>query len=464
MKRKQDLFLVPLAIIVAIGSGIFLTAFQKKTIMPNIILIYVDDLGYGDLSTYGGSISSPNIQRIADAGIKFTDFYVSAPVCSPSRYSLLTGSYPQRSLHNILSAGMPGDSDRIDVKEKLLPAYLKNTGYTTALIGKWHLGASAEKDLPTYHGFDRFIGLVDGCIDYFRHTYGTLKKSWLNNATQFEEEGYATDLLTNHALTFVNENVEKKQPYFLYLAYNAPHFGKSDPADLPDTTVVLNKATYKNFPIANTLQAPRNYLNRFENIKDPHRRIYTAMVANLDDNVGRLLDALQKNGTLNNTLLWFISDNGGYAQSYFGHASNGALRGEKAQLFEGGIRVPALVCWPNKIKSRQVVKQVVGNVDLLPTIANIAGVKRYLNTQVLDGIDISDVLLKGKTVERDLYWRYDTSKQYAFRSGKWKLLNDALFDLENDIAEKIDVSSLNSLKYNELKEKWLAKDKEVNAK
>ncbi len=421
---------------------------------PNIIIIYVDDLGYGDLSTYGGTIQSPNIQRIADAGIKFTNFYVSAPVSTPSRFSLLTGSYPQRSVHGLVRAGMPGEPEHIDNNETLLPAYLKKVGYQTALFGKWHLGASAKENFPVHHGFDVFIGFPDGCIDYFRHTYGTYGKSWYKNDEPFEEEGYSTDLITNHTINFIREQKGHENPYFIFLAYNAPHFGKSDPNDLPDSTIILNKDKYAGFEIANTLQVPNEYLLRYPEISDPYRQIYASMVANLDDNIGRLMDELENNGTLENTMIWFISDNGGYSISYFGHASNGLLRGEKQQLYEGGIRVPALVCWQSQIKANKVNSEVLCNIDIVPTLAQITGFKELLNKNKIDGIDISDVLFMDKTISRSLYWNFPVNNQRAFRSGDWKIFNNELYNLRNDPGEKINVAGEYPVIYRELDTGW----------
>mgnify|MGYP000294407735 CR=1 FL=1 len=427
---------------------------------PNILIIYVDDLGYGDLSTYGGDIPSPNIQKIADTGIKFTDFYVSAPVCSPSRYSLLTGSYPQRSKHGIFTALMPGDSNRIDAQEKLLPHYLKEAGYETALFGKWHLGSKNKKDFPTNHGFDHFIGHLDGCIDYFEHGYAALRDAWYKNTEPFKEEGFSTDLITNHALDFLKNREKESKPYFMYLAYNAPHFGKTDPTmPLSDSTLVLKETIFKDMPIANTLQVPTEYLARFNEEKDPYRQMYSAMVANLDDNVGRMLNQLNEDGSLENTLIWFISDNGGYSETYFGHASNGALRGEKAQLFEGGIRIPALVSWPRHIKAGQVINQPACNVDVLPTLVSIAGIGNGINKNTVDGIDISEVLFENKTLERDIYWKYDRSDQYALRTGDWKLLNDELYNLSEDLGEQNNLAEERTAKYEELKLKWIQIDK-----
>lgn len=420
---------------------------QERSDKPNIIVIYADDLGYGDLSTYGGDIPSPNIQRIADAGIKFTDFYVSGPVCTVSRYSLLTGNYPQRSLHGLTSALMPEQTGHLDKTEKIMPAYLKELGYRTALFGKWHLGNSEPEYLPCFYGFDTFIGHTHGCIDYYDHVYGTLGNDWYKNCEPFHETGYATDLITNHAMDYLS--TDEEAPFFLMLAYNAPHYGKSNPSDLPENTLVLNQGVRKEVGYANTLQAPQEYIDRFSHVTDIYRRYYSAMVSNLDDNIGRVLDLLETSGQLDNTLIWFISDNGGYSETLFKHASNGILKGQKAQLAEGGIRIPALVSWKNRIKRGRVVSQPYVNTDVLPTLLEIAGGQK---DKAFDGISLTSVLLGNGTPQQDIFWQF--SDQKAFRRGNWKMLDDQLYDLSRDPSEQTDLSRTNPDVLEDLRKAW----------
>ncbi|HYH57352.1 MAG TPA: sulfatase-like hydrolase/transferase, partial [Anseongella sp.] len=218
---------------------------QTRDSRPNIIIIYADDLGYGDLSSYGGNIPTPHIDRIGKEGIRFTDFYVSAPACTPSRYSLLTGAYPQRSRHGLTKALMPPDTNYLDTSEKILPAYLKDRGYITAMMGKWHLGFRDSNGLPFMHGFDVFSGFRGGCIDFFDHVYGQLGHDWYVNGKPLREKGYSTDLITGHALDFIEGVKEKQAPFFLYLPYNAPHYGKTDPERIPENTVSLSEGTYR---------------------------------------------------------------------------------------------------------------------------------------------------------------------------------------------------------------------------
>ena len=414
---------------------------QKPTTkQPNILLIYADDLGYGDLGCYGGTIPTPNIDSIAQKGIRFTQFYVSSPACTPSRYSLLTGCYPHRSKHGLNKVYMPGDDIHFDNCENTLPEMLKNQGYNTAIFGKWHLGKSKPEYLPMHHGFDQFCGMPGGCVDYFRHTYGPLGKDWYVDNAPRDEKGYSTELITDHALDYLEKASLKDNPFFVYLAYNAPHYGKSDVNDVPENTLNLKTADYQGQTVMNTLQAPAEYLEKFSHIEDPYRRYYTAMVACMDDQIGRVLEYLDKNGLRENTMIWFISDNGGYSESYYQHADNGVLRGEKATVYEGGIRIPAMVSWGKKLESGRVEDQMICNMDIVPTLAKILNFDKKLVNQTIDGMDVSETLLnKAKVPERSVMWTW--ADKYAVRRGPWKLVHETeLYNIENDKSEKHDLA------------------------
>lgn len=428
---------------------------------PNVIIIYADDLGYGDLSCYGGVTPTPNIDRIGREGIRFTDFYVASPVCTPSRFSLLTGRYPMRSMHGLEQVGMPGDDIYLDKTENILPEYLKTAGYSTAIFGKWHMGAVKPEYFPHRHGFDQFIGFTVGCTDYFTHHYASMGNDWYKNDELIEEKGYSTDLITNHAVEYIKNKQKEKSPYFLYLAYNAPHYGKSDPSDLPDSTLSLKKGNFKNAKVMNSLQAKPEDLRRFKDISDPYRRYYSAMISSLDENIGRILNELEKSGELQNTIIWFISDNGGYSQSFFGFASNGPLRAEKAFLYEGGIRIPSVLCWKGKIKSDQTIADPCGNVDVLPTLAKIIGVDVSKDQNKIDGRDISPIIFSGKKIDRDLFWRYKPSNQVAYRKGEWKIVNEELYNLSNDVGEKNDLSKVYPNKFQEMKNRMRLIESEI---
>jgi len=417
------------------------SADQRTGEKPNIIIIYVDDLGYGDLSCYGGEIPTPNIDQIAGDGIRFTDFYVSAPVCTPSRYSLLTGCYPNRSLHGLDGVLFPYDTGHLDESEITIAEVLKSNGYHTAIIGKWHLGLAEKEYLPENHGFNLFTGHTHGCIDYFYHGYGGLdNEGWYVNNEKRREEGYATDLITNHAIKYIEEREaalsrQEQQPFFLYLSYNAPHFGKSDANNLPPGTLILNEYTLNNHELANTLQVPEDYLQKFDDIEDQPKRYYSAMVSYLDSCIGSFTEVLKESNFYNNTMIWFISDNGGYVEGFKIHGSNGALKGEKGILEEGGIRVSAMVSWKERIEAGQIRNQALCNIDLFPTICKIANCDIPDNIIAMDGLDLSNVLFDNAEIERELFWKF--KKQTAIRSGKWKLFNDnELYDLDTDIGEQ----------------------------
>jgi len=441
-----------------LSSALFISC-QNSTVKqenPNIIIIYADDLGYGDLSIYGGDIPSPNIQRIADAGIRFTDFYVSAPISTASRYSLMTGRYPERSVHQLTGALMPGNPGHIDKTEKILPQYLKQFGYRTGIIGKWHLGNNKPEYFPCHYGFDKFVGHTHGCIDFFTHVYGSLGHDWYEDCQPLHEEGYTTELIADHAIKFLSE--KKQDPFFLYLPFNAPHYGKSDPDNMPDHTIVLQKGTtQQGINYANTLQAPQKYLDKFTHIEDVYRRYYSAMVSCLDDNIGKILNYLEENHKMENTIIWFISDNGGYSETNFKHSSNGVLRGEKASLTEGGIRIPSVVCWKGVIKPKQVISQPAINIDILPTLLAIVDPSYNEYSGSFDGVSLIPDLTEGKKRQRDLFWKYN--KQKAFRRGDWKIYNDELYNLSTDISEQQNLALEKPELYQELNDAWIKMEK-----
>jgi len=427
---------------------------QQVEEKPNIIVIYVDDLGYGDLSCYGGDIPTPNIDKIAGDGIRFTDFYVGGPVCTPSRYSLLTGNYPNRSKHGLNGVLFPNDKGHLDESETTVAEVLKTNGYHTALIGKWHLGLAEKEYLPENHGFDLFTGHTHGCIDYFNHGYGGLdNEGWYINHEKRKEKGYATDLITNHAINYIEERKNSEQPFFLYLSYNAPHFGKSDANDLPNGTLVLNEYRLNNHELANTLQVPEEHLQRFEDIEDQPKRYYSAMVSYLDSCVGSFTDALKESNLYNNTMIWFISDNGGYVKGFKIHGSNGPLKGEKGILEEGGIRVAAMVSWKDRIEGGQIRNQPLCNIDIFPTISKITNSEIPEDVVAMDGMDISSVLFDNADIERYLFWKF--KKQTAIRRGKWKLFNGSeLYNLESDIGERNNLATEYPKKVKELSDAY----------
>lgn len=448
---------------------------------PNILIIYTDDQGFHDVSSYGSEIPTPNIDRIGKAGIRFTDFHVAAPVCTPSRYSLLTGAYPHRSKENLVAPLMPGEHAALDASETTLATWLKSVGYTTALIGKWHLGKGAEADYPMNHGFDYFTGFVGGCIDYWDHGYAEEPDWWVDGKAR-KEAGYSTDLISDHAINYLERQKDGQKPFFLYLSYNAPHYGKTADQAEPQGTLRAGEFNFNGIHAWNTLQAPPAYIEKFSHIQDEKRRYYAAMVSCLDDNIGRVLDKLEATGQVENTMLWFISDNGG-SIPYGGQ--NLPLNGEKRLVLEGGIRVPAMLMWKNRIKPGQLNSQVICNTDIVPTLAALTGFKT--GQRPIDGLDISGVILNGGRVDRDLFfnafgfgayrrgrWKYYVQHKAADNSGpgfevkakkEWRLLNQVetewLFDLENDLGEQNNLAGANPEKLNEMRLAYNAKFREL---
>ncbi len=457
MLTEKTFFAILLCLFVVIGR---VSAQKRESQPPNIILIFVDDLGYGDLSSYGGKVPTPNMDRIGKEGVRFTDFYASAPVCTPSRYGLLTGRYPQRSKHELINALMPFDKNYLDTSEHTIAWYLKRQNYRTGIVGKWHLGIKDSATRPSQYGFDYFSGSLGGAIDYFNHGYGNMGTDWYVNNRFENQMGYATDLLTKYAIDFI-KSTKNAQPFFLYLAYHAPHYGKTDSSRIQPYTLSLGQSDYKGYKNINSLQVPEAYLKRVSFIKDSNQRAYAAMLTALDDNIGKLLTWLEKKNMLENTVIWFMSDNGGYSISLNAYASNGALRGEKAQVWEGGIRVPAMLMWGNHIKAGIDIQYPLCNIDVLPTLLTLAGYREKL-PETLDGMDIGPVLKNQQTKERGLFWKY--VNQTAYRLGDWKLVNGTeLYNLRLDMEEKNNVADRYADKVSELKDLQRKKEEEIRA-
>jgi arylsulfatase A-like enzyme len=399
---------------------------------PNIVLIFSDDQGVNDVGCYGSEIRTPHIDRIAREGVRFDRWYSASSICTPSRFGLLTGRNPSRSQHQLLSALMfMADEHRntgIQPDETTIAEKLKKAGYDTALIGKWHLGHGYKDLLPTRHGFDTFIGHTGGCIDFFTMTYGRIP-DWYHQEEHVSEWGYATELITDEAVRYLAERRNSKHPFFLYLPYNAPHFGKGwSPKD--------------NAPV-NIMQARAADLKRATGIDDKVRREFAAMVMALDDGVGRVLEALEKNDLDRDTLVIFLTDHGG--DPVYG-GSNHPFRGDKATLFEGGLRVPCLMRWPDRIAAGSRSDSLVWSIDLFPTLCALAKVPT--DGLPLDGQDLAPVLFDGaRWTDRTFFWETGTHSELkrgswaAVRSGDWKYVRspkegEFLFNLANDPNER----------------------------
>ncbi len=368
---------------------------------PNILYIVADDLGWKDVGFHGSDIKTPALDALAAKGAKLEQFYAQ-PMCTPTRAALMTGRYPMR--YGLQTAVIPqGHSYGLATDEWLLPQALKDAGYETAIIGKWHLGHADQKFWPRQRGFDYQYGPLIGEIDYFTHKVAD-KVDWYRDNKVVEEEGYSTTLLGNDAVKLI-ERHDPATPLFLYLAFNAVH---------------------------TPYQAPQEYLDQYKDIKDPSRRAYAAGATAMDDQIGRVLAALAEKKMLDNTLVVFQSDNGGTRNPMFAGAitdmskivlpaDNGPYREGKGTLFEGGTRVVALASWPGHIKEGISVNEMIHTVDLYPTLVKLAG-GQLTKSKPLDGIDLWDTISENKPSPRtELVYNIEPFRA-ALRQGDWKLI------------------------------------------
>jgi arylsulfatase A-like enzyme len=417
---------------------------------PNVLVILVDDLGYGDLGIHGlKECPTPHIDSLAKDGARFTSGYVTCPYCSPTRAALLTGRYQTRFGHEFNPATLKngGKGQGMPVGEKTLADRLKAEGYRTAIVGKWHQGEE-EKFHPLNRGFDEFFGFRTGAHSFFAGddpNYGPIERG----RERVELKGYLTDVLADEAAAFIDRN--KAKPWFLYLAFNAVH---------------------------TPMHAPEADVKKFEAERDPTRRTYLAMLKKLDDGVGRVLAKLKELKLEKDTIVFFLSDNGGPTTKFSPNGSrNGPLRGSKGDTWEGGIRVPFLVRWPAKIPAGTVYEAPVSSLDIAATALVAAGIEPKPEWK-LDGVDLSWFLALREprfTVlpHEYLYWRF--GPQMAVRGGDWKLVKatqsaDAhyadtpakpmLFNLKDDPGEKTDLAAKFPDKVKELQAAWDKWDKE----
>jgi arylsulfatase A-like enzyme len=396
---------------------------------PNFIVIYTDDQGIGDLGCYGArDLKTPQLDRLAARGARLTSWYSNSPVCSPSRCALFTGQHPARhGIMNFLTARAAHDVPGLPPGAVTLPGELKRAGYRTALIGKWHLG-SAPECRPLKHGFDEHFGFYSGWLDYYSHRYYNLSRTaateqifhdlWRNEERVLQDPDYLTEMLTREAKAFI-ERQPKNQPFFLALTHGAPHY---------------------------PMIAPKKYLDRFPASMDPDRRLHAAMIAAIDDGVGEILDLLKRRGLDRDTVIFFQADNGATSETrsdsqgrpYRG-GSNAPYRGYKGGLFEGGIRMPALLSWPGVIPANSLVDEPGQTIDILPTFLEWAGRPLPPNR---DGQSAVDRLTKSaRTPQREFFWEYQG--QLAMRRGDWKLMLGPKQGLGEEAAAPKWLSNLN---------------------
>jgi arylsulfatase A-like enzyme len=385
---------------------------------PNIVYIMADDLGYADLSCYGRrDYATPNIDRLAAEGMKFLQAYANSAVCTATRTALITGRYQYR-----LAVGLEEPLTNAPVglppEHPTLPSLLRKAGYGTTLIGKWHLGR-----LPNYgplkSGYDHFWGFRDGALDYFTHKTGPADSDtgdlWDDDA-KIEQTGYLTELLGDRAVKVIGDYAAARQPFFLSLHFNAPHWPWEGREDEAEALRIRNLSHYDGGSLA----------------------AYASMVTALDQQVGRVIQALEQRGIAGNTLVIFTSDNGGERFS-----DTWPFSGKKMELLEGGLRIPAIVKWPGRVRAGSATQQVSMSMDWLPTLVAAAGTTPD-PAYPSDGINLLPALTQGAApVSRKVYWRYNGNSQRALRDGDMKWLkireNTFLFNVVQDPLERANL-------------------------
>ncbi|MGK7397692.1 MAG: sulfatase-like hydrolase/transferase [Candidatus Cyclobacteriaceae bacterium M3_2C_046] len=419
-------YFILLFAVVCTGMACFSCKSPQPEPPPNIILIMADDLGYGGIGCFGNQqVQTPHLDKLAVEGIKFTDFHANGPVCTPTRAALITGRYQQRAgLEGVIYVRGDTRETGLDTTHLSIAEVMKKHGYTTGMMGKWHLGYDQEYN-PVYHGFDQFYGYRSGNVDYHSHYDNAGIYDWFHQTDTLVEQGYVTDLITQHSVDFINQN--REQPFFLLVNHEAPHVpfqGRNDPA----------------------YRFPDQEFSYHGPVEDQHRA-YKEMIEVMDEGIGEIVQAVKQNGLAERTLVIFLSDNGGLN----GYGDNGPLNGAKGNLYEGGHRVPAIAWWPDKIQPG-VSDQLLMSFDLFPTVLSVCAIDPA--QYELDGVDFSSVLFdQADLPERDLFWRYRDQK--AVRSDSIKLLitkqDTLLFNLYRDLAEQ------NSIKNKSVKDRMLQK-------
>ena len=379
---------------------------------PNIIIILADDAGYSDFGFMGSDeIKTPNLDQLALDGVTFNNAYVSASVCSPSRAGLLTGMYQQRFGHE---CNLDSDvNNSFDPNQITIAEALKTEGYSTGLIGKWHLGDKTQNH-PLKNGFDYFWGFISGARNYFydpREVDRNSIRNVVENYNQTKFDGYLTDVLGEKAISFIDKNNQSNNPFFLFLSFNAPH---------------------------TPMQAKEEVLKKF---KDNPRQVYTSMMWSMDEAIGNVIDALKENNQYENTIIYFLSDNGAAMSN---NASPFPYKGWKGNQYEGGIKTPMIMTWKNKIKSNSQFDGFISALDIFKTSLEVSNVSEDLKVNA-DGKNIMNYLNDNTIQNENLFWRKD--KMATIRSGNYKLirLNDTstvLYNIVNNYYEDSDLKLL----------------------
>ncbi|MDC0050043.1 arylsulfatase [Verrucomicrobia bacterium] len=485
-------------------GALFLCAFSSmaaKASRPNIILIMCDDMGWSDIGCYGGEVQTPTLDRMAREGMRFTQFYNNAK-CTTTRASILTGLYPRRGEGGLLRTNMV-----------TLGEAMKLAGYQTSLSGKWHLG-SDETTHPFKRGFDEYYGLLDGACNFFdpkqrdpKYKGARIRKFGENDRELFEfpKDYYTTDAFTDHAIKSLNKFSEKDEPFFLHVCYTAPHYPlHAKPEDIAKYRGKFKMGWNKmreqrhkrmkemglidpKWKLSSRDSRAYDWASANHDHEDLRMAVYAAMIDSMDQNIGRLMTALKKSGEADNTLVLFLSDNGGCAEEpggrspkiipgpkefyaavgpSWGWAQNAPFRRYKKWAHEGGIATPCIAWWPGQIKANSITKEVGHIIDFMPTFLELAGGKyptKHKGNDILpvEGKSLLPILNGGKRGGHDqIAWQWSGNR--ALREGKWKLVWDkldkrwSLFDLEADRTETNDLASVNPKRVVRLKKDWFA--------
>ena len=396
-------------IIIFVCISILLSCSSKTDSKPNVIIILADDAGYSDFGFMGSDeIKTPNLDQLALDGVTFNNAYVSASVCSPSRAGLLTGMYQQRFGHE---CNLDSDvNNSFDPNQITIAEALKTEGYSTGLIGKWHLG-DKKQNHPLNNGFDYFWGFISGARNYFYDPNEVNRNSIRNvveNYSQTKFDGYLTEVLGDKAISFIDKNYQSNNPFFLFLSFNAPH---------------------------TPMHAKKEVLEKF---KDNPRKVYASMMWSMDEAIGNVIESLKENNQYDNTIIYFLSDNGAAMSN---DASPFPFKGWKGNQYEGGIKTPMIMTWKNKIKSNTQFDGFISALDIFKTSLEVSNVNKDLMIKA-DGKNIMNHLNDNTIINENLFWRKD--KMATVRSGNYKLirLNDTstvLYNIENNYFEDIDL-------------------------
>ena len=412
---------------------------QPASRPPNILFIMADDLGYADLSCYGRpDFQTPNIDQLAAEGMRFTQAYANSAVCSATRTALITGRYQYR-LAVGLEEPIAGHDVGIPAGHPTLPSLLGRAGYTTALIGKWHLGP-LPKFGPLQSGYQHFWGYRAGAVDYYSHSLLGRPDLW-DGDTAVHEAGYLTDLLGDHTVRGIERFAQGSRPFFLSLHFSAPHWPWEAPGDEAESRRLSSATDIK----------------QMMDFDSGSAKIYGQMVTRMDEQVGRVLATLRQTGLSSNTIVIFTSDNGGERFS-----DVWPFTGRKTELLEGGIRIPAIVRWPGRVRPGSTSDAQIMSMDWLPTLLAGAGTRPDPNHPP-DGVDITAALDGGSLPERTLFWRYRAHAQQACRRGAWKYLkidaNKFLFNVAQDPLERANLKLREPARFAALEKAWRAWDR-----